>query len=77
MNITQAETITAKCKKLVVNHSDAIELGSGKLEKMLLGETFQKWFNNHQHIGNMGAPTSPPMLPSLPTHLSQKNVKNV
>jgi hypothetical protein len=77
MNITQAETITTQCKKLIVNHSDAIELGSGKLEKMLLGETFQKWFNDHQHIGNMGAPTSPPILPSLPTHLSQKNVKNV
>jgi hypothetical protein len=77
MNITQAETITAKCKKLVVNHSDAIELGDGKLEKMLLGETFQKWFNDHQHIGNMGAPTSPPMKPSIPAHLSQKNVKNV
>jgi hypothetical protein len=77
MNITQAETITAKCKKLVVNHSDAIELGDGKLEKMLLGETFQKFFNAHTHIGNMGAPTSPPMQPSTSLELSKKNVKNV
>ena len=77
MNITQAEMITAKCKKLVVDHSSAIELGSGALEKMLLGETFQLFFNAHTHIGNLGAPTSPPIQPSTSLELSKKNVKNV
>lgn len=54
----------------IVIDSEKIELGQGALEKMLKGETFQTFFNNHTHVGNAGAPTSPPQSPSLPAHLS-------
>jgi hypothetical protein len=49
---------------------DAIELGDGTLEKILNGEAFQTWANTHTHLGNLGAPTGPPIAPSDPTHLS-------
>jgi hypothetical protein len=77
VNITATNDVIVKCKKLMVDHSNAIELGSGSLEKMLLGESFQKLFNSHQHIGNMGAPTSPPIKPSTAAELTKKNVKNI
>lgn len=54
----------------VTVNAPAISLGSGALEKVLNGEAFQAAFNSHRHIGNMGAPTSPPMTPSGASHLS-------
>lgn len=61
--------------KLVVSSKvqvvcDNIELGDGTLEKVLNGETFQAWFNQHKHLGNMGVPTGVPMDISPPEHLS-------
>lgn len=45
----------------VVVKSDSIKLGSDSAaEPLLLGTQWQTLFNNHMHIGNMGAPTSPP-----------------
>ena len=44
--------------------SDNIKLGSGTVEKLLKGETFQTFFNAHTHTGNLGAPTSTPIVPS-------------
>jgi hypothetical protein len=76
MNITQKGDVTVKSDgKVVIDHSSAIELGAGASEKVVLGDTFMSLFNSHTHIGNMGAPTSPPTAPMTPTHLSQKNVK--
>lgn len=60
--------ITAASK--VVVKSPAIELGEGALEKALNGEAFQTFFNSHTHLGNLGAPTGPPISPSTPSHLS-------
>jgi len=34
-----------------------------------------KLFNQHTHVGNLGAPTSPPIVPMTPAQLSQKQVK--
>jgi phage gp45-like len=62
--------------KVVVNAPDVtvnastVELGSGALEKVLNGETFQTFFNEHQHLGNMGIPTGMPIVPSDAAHLS-------
>jgi hypothetical protein len=76
MNITQKGDITVKSDgKVIIDHSSAIELGAGASEKVVLGDTFMSLFNSHTHVGNMGAPTSPPTAPMTPTHLSQKNVK--
>lgn len=63
-------TINAATKTVI--NSPAVEIGSGALEKVLNGETFQTFFNEHTHIGNLGYPTSPPNSPSIPAHLSNK-----
>ena len=62
-------TITSPTK-VVVNSPD-VELGSGALESVLNGKTFQTYFNTHQHTGNLGSPTGPPIAPSDASHLSQ------
>lgn len=62
--------VSAPSKVQVV--SDNVEIGSGALEKILNGETFQEYINGHQHLGNLGAPTGPPITPSDATHLSAK-----
>jgi hypothetical protein len=74
VNITTTDAVNVKCKDLIIEHSNTIELGKGAKEKVVLGDTFMKLFNQHQHIGNLGAPTSPPVAPMTPTHLSQKKV---
>jgi hypothetical protein len=64
------------CENMIVNHSSSIELGQGATEKLVLGDSFLKLFNQHTHIGNLGAPTSPPIVPMTPAqHLSKKQVK--
>jgi len=64
------------CENMMVNHSSSIELGQGASEKLVLGDSFLKLFNQHTHIGNLGAPTSPPIVPMTPAqHLSKKQVK--
>jgi len=47
---------------------------------VVLGDTFMKLFNKHTHIGNLGAPTSPPTAaghPMTAKELSQKQVKTL
>jgi hypothetical protein len=51
--------ITASSKMLV--DCDDIELGQGTIERIVNGETFKTFFNAHQHLGNLGAPTGPPI----------------
>lgn len=64
------------CENMIVNHSASIELGKGATEKLVLGDSFLQLFNQHTHIGNLGAPTSPPLIPMTPAqHLSKKKVK--
>lgn len=74
MNITQKNDINIKAKKVIIDHSDTIELGKGATEKVILGDKFMTLFNSHTHIGNLGAPTSPPVKPMTPGELSQKKV---
>lgn len=65
-----------KSENVIIDHSNSIELGSGATEKLVLGDTFLAFFNQHTHIGNLGAPTSPPVIPMTPLqHLSNKQVK--
>lgn len=64
------------CENMIVNNSSSIELGKGATEKLVLGDAFLSLFNQHTHIGNLGAPTSPPVIPMTPAqHLSNKKVK--
>jgi len=65
-----------KAKNVIIDHSTSIELGKGASEKLVLGDSFLSLFNQHTHIGNLGAPTSPPIVPMTPAqHLSKEQVK--
>jgi len=71
--IKSDESVNVKCKNLIVDHANSIELGKGATEHVILGDAFMKLFNSHTHIGNLGAPTSTPMKPMTPSeHLSGK-----
>ena len=63
------DQIRMENNKVIVN-SNNIELGENAVEAVIKGNTFQAYFNSHTHIGNLGAPTSPPVVPSTPNHLS-------
>jgi len=76
--ITVSDKIEVNCKTAQVNASEKakvdspkIELGKNAAEAVIKGNTFQKLFNQHQHIGNMGAPTSPPVVPLNGSELSK------
>ena len=72
------EYLKVTSQKVIIDHTDTIELGAGAVERLLLGDTFLTLFNSHTHIGNMGLPTSPPVIPMTPTqHLSGKTGKPV
>lgn len=49
-----------------------IELGKGTLESIVNGETFKTLFNAHTHIGNLLAPTGPPVVSMSSAQLSSK-----
>lgn len=63
------DQIRMENNKVIVN-SNNIELGEAAIESVIKGNTFQTYFNSHTHLGNLGGPTSPPVIPSDPTHLS-------
>lgn len=63
------DQIRMENNRVIVNSSN-IELGERAIESVIKGDTFQRWVNNHVHIGNLGAPTSTPVIPSTPDHLS-------
>ena len=62
--------VEVKGKKVHVN-SPAVELGELALEQVIKGNTFQALFNTHTHTGNLGLPTTPPMVPLTGTELSK------
>jgi hypothetical protein len=63
------DQIRMEDNKVIIN-SNNIELGENAVEAVIKGNTFQNYFNSHTHIGNLGAPTSTPVVPSTPNHLS-------
>ena len=77
INITTDADINVVCQNLIVDHAASVELGAGATEHLVLGEKMMALFNGHQHIGNAGAPTSPPTKPMTPAELSQKEVKTL
>lgn len=75
INVTTDTIVKLTCNDLIVDHAGKIELGAGATEKAVLGDKFMTLFNSHTHVGNLGAPTSPPTKPMTPGELSQMNVK--
>lgn len=53
-------------------NSPRIKLGEAAAEAVIKGDTFAGIFDSHYHIGNLGAPTSPPNKVTAPA-LSAKN----
>jgi hypothetical protein len=53
----------------VIIKSGNIELGEGASEKLVLGDTFLQFFNQHTHATPAG-PSSPPAAPMTPAQLS-------
>ena len=76
VNINCADAIV-NCENTIINHSSSIELGEGATEKIVLGDKMTALFNSHTHVGNLGAPTSPPIKPMTPNELSKKDVKSL
>jgi hypothetical protein len=74
INITTDKAVNVKAKDVIIDHASTIELGKGATEKVILGNKFMTLFNAHTHVGNLGAPTSPPIKPMTPAELSQMKV---
>jgi uncharacterized protein involved in type VI secretion and phage assembly len=74
-------TIADKNGNNVILGAGGIQIGSGAADAMVLGTTlntnvvsFLTSLNTHTHVGNLGAPTSPPAAPmQLQVPLSPKN----
>lgn len=79
INIKPDNNIVIKTKEnVIIEHAKTIELGKGATEKVVLGDAFMSLFNQHTHVGNLGVPTSPPMVPMTPAlHLSGKGAEPV
>lgn len=63
INVTGTATISAPSG--VTIDSTSIKLGSSA-SLTLVNDTFLTTFNTHMHVGNLGAPTSPPVVPAIP-----------
>lgn len=72
IQISSENTVNVTTKNVVIDHSESVELGAGATERVVLGDSFMSFFNSHVHIGNFGAPTTPPTMPMLDTLLSGK-----
>jgi hypothetical protein len=67
--------ITVDAQTVTIKQARLIELGDKAIERAILGDSFMTLFNSHTHIGNLGAPTSPPIPPNIMNplqHLSGK-----
>jgi Type VI secretion system/phage-baseplate injector OB domain len=58
----------------VVIGQAGVSIGSSSaIEPLVLGQSLLMVLNTHTHLGNLGAPTSPPVVPFPPTVLSNNN----
>ncbi len=78
-SITAAKNITATCIEALISASGTatiegkeVELGEDAPEAVVKGDTFKKLFDEHIHIGNLGANTTPPLFPLEVSALSRK-----
>jgi len=64
LSINVSGTATISAPSGVTIDSTSIKLGSSAA-MTLVNDTFLDIFNAHFHVGNMGAPTSPPTVPAI------------
>lgn len=65
-----SSTFKMKSDKITVD-SKTIELGPDAVERLMLGDSFMKLYNNHLHVSPTG-PTSPPTVPMTDSQLSSQ-----
>jgi len=59
-------------KDKVIINAPNIELGEGAVESIIKGDSFNAIWKTHTHVGNLGAPTGPPLQP-IDSTLSKQN----
>jgi uncharacterized protein involved in type VI secretion and phage assembly len=64
LDIEAGGTVTISAPSGVTIDSTSIKLGNSAA-MTLVNDTFLDIFNTHTHVGNMGAPTSPPAVPAI------------
>lgn len=62
INVTGSATISAS-SSVTIDSSD-IKLGAAA-SLTLVNDSFLDIFNSHMHVGNLGAPTAPPLVPAI------------
>lgn len=72
VSVTGTADIAIKTSESVTIDASKITLNGGT-QNMVRGNELLTAFNNHQHMGNMGAPTSAPMVPLTKSVLSPKD----
>ncbi len=72
ISVTGSATIAATSG--ITLDSTSVKLGQGA-SMTLVNDSFLTSFNTHTHIGNMGAPTTPPLVPAIPNVHSTMFVK--
>lgn len=65
ITIEVMSSATIKAAAGITLDSTSVKLGTGA-SMALVNETFLNIFNTHMHVGNLGAPTSPPVVPAIP-----------
>jgi len=68
--VETSTNVTVKAPEVIIDAADKIELGKGATEDVVLGNKFMMLFNAHTHIGVMGVPVSPPVIPMTSSELS-------
>jgi uncharacterized protein involved in type VI secretion and phage assembly len=65
LKLTVTGGVTISCPAGITLDSPSVKLGTGA-SLALANETLLTLFNTHFHVGNLGAPTSPPLVPAVP-----------
>lgn len=70
INLTSDNQVNVTTNRCHID-SPNIRLGENAAESVIKGETFQRLFNSHTHIGFLGITTSPPVVPLTGLELSK------
>ena len=60
VRLKKSDEVVIKSPKVIVDHTDAIELGKGAASPVVLGDLFKTWLVAHTH-GTGTGPSSPPI----------------
>ena len=70
ITVETSTKVTVKSPEVIIDAANTIELGKGATEDVVLGNKFMSLFNSHSHIGVLGVPVSPPIVPMTSAQLS-------